>query len=161
MPLGLVCGRKEILALADPSNKSRFVSIGGGTFSENPMTMVAGLTTVRYLRRHADQIYPKLNNRGAALRKRIDEELGQWGVETHTTGLGSLFLTHFGPEPRNAEDTAAEDRQTKVEYGLHLMAKGIFALPAHPCGLSICHTGKDLDQFVRASGTYAHKPIRK
>jgi glutamate-1-semialdehyde 2,1-aminomutase len=155
MPLGLVCGRKEILALADPSNKSRFVSIGGGTFSENPMTMVAGLATVRYLRGHADQIYPTLRNRGAALRERIDEELGRWGVETHTTGLGSLFLTHFGPEPRNAEDTAVEDRQTKVEYGLHLMAKGIFVLPGHPCGLSVYHTGKDLNQFVRASGSFA------
>jgi len=155
MPLGLVCGRKEILSLADPSSKSRFVSIGGGTFSENPMTMAAGLATVRYLRGHTDQIYPTLNNRGVALRKRIDEELGQWGVETHTTGLGSLFLTHFGQEPRNAEDTAAEDRHTKVEYGLHLMAKGIFVLPGHPCGLSTCHTEKDLDQLVRASGSFA------
>jgi len=154
MPLGLVCGRREILALADPSNKSRFVSIGGGTFSENPMTMVAGLTTVRYLRSHAAQIYPALKKKGTTLRKRIDEEFCQRGVETHTTGLGSLFLTHFGPEPGNAEEAAGEDRRTKVEYGLHLMSKGIFVLPGHPCGLSTCHTEKDLDHFVRASGAY-------
>ena len=53
MPLGLVCGRKEILALADPTNRSKFVSIGGGTFSENPMTMTAGLATGRPRRRIA------------------------------------------------------------------------------------------------------------
>ena len=155
MPLGLVCGRREILALADPSNKSRFVSIGGGTFSENPMTMVAGLTTLRYLRNHADRIYPALKKKGAALRKRIDEEFDQQRVETHTIGLGSLFLTHFGPEPRSAEEAADEDRRTKVEYGLHLMSQGIFVLPGHPCGLSTCHTEKDLDHLARASGTYA------
>jgi glutamate-1-semialdehyde 2,1-aminomutase len=154
MPLGLVCGRREILALADPSNRSRFVSIGGGTFSENPMTMAAGLTTVRYLRYHADQIYPALKEKGVALRKRIDEEFGQRRVEAHTTGLGSLFLTHFGAEPRNAEEAAGEDRGTKVEYGLHLMSQGIFVLPGHPCGLSTCHTKKDLDQLVQASGDF-------
>jgi len=154
MPLGLVCGRREILALADPSNKSKFVSIGGGTFSENPMTMVAGLTTVKYLRSHADQIYPEMKKKGAALRRRIDEEFCGLGVETHTTGLGSLFLTHFGPEPRSAEETAGEERRTKVEYGLHLMSRGIFVLPGHPCGLSTCHTEKDLDHLVRASGSY-------
>jgi len=154
MPLGLVCGRREILALADPSNRSRFVSIGGGTFSENPMTMVAGLTIVRYLRSHADQIYPELKKKGTALRGRIDKEFGRQRVETHTTGLGSLFLTHFGAEPRNAEEAAAEDRRTKVGYALHLMSRGIFVLPGHPCGLSTCHTERDLDDLVRATGTF-------
>jgi len=155
MPLGLVCGRREILALADPSNKTRFVSIGGGTFSENPMTMVAGLTTVRYLRNHAYQIYPELKKKGDALRKRIDEEFGERRLETHTTGLGSLFLTHFGPEPRNAERAAGEDRRTKVEYAHYLMQHGIFVLPGHPCGLSTCHKEKDLDHLVRASSDFA------
>jgi len=155
MPLGLVCGRREILALADPSNKSRFVSIGGGTFSENPMTMVAGLTTLRYLRSHAGQIYPALNRKGDALRKKIDVEFGEQLVEAHTTGLGSLFLTHFGSAPKNAEDAAGEDRRTKVEYGLHLISHGIFVLPGHPCGLSTRHTEKDLDHLVNASGSFA------
>ena len=161
MPLGLVCGRREILALADPTNKSRFVSIGGGTFSENPMTMVAGLATVRYLRKNAGGIYPKLNRSGESLRRHIDEEFEGRGVSTHTTGIGSLFLTHFGSEPKRAEDTAAEDRKAKVGYGLHLMSKGIFVLPGHPCGISTCHTEKDLDQFVQASGTYGQLLSRK
>ena len=161
MPLGLVCGRKEILALADPSNRLKFVSIGGGTFSENPMTMAAGLATVRYLRRNADKIYPRLERLGADLRKRIDEELGGRGVEAHTTGLGSLFLTHFGPEPRSAEEAATEGRKTKVDYGLHLMSKGIFVLPGHPCGISTSHTEENLGKLVRASGSYGQMLGRK
>jgi glutamate-1-semialdehyde 2,1-aminomutase len=154
MPLGLVCGRKEIIALADPTNKSRFVSIGGGTFSENPMTMAAGLATVRYLRRNAGRIYPMLGRTGAELRRRIDRELGEQEVEAHTTGLGSLFLTHFGPEPRSAEDASAEERRPKVGYALHLMSRGIFVLPGHPCGISTCHTEKDLARLARVSGEY-------
>ena len=161
LPLGLVCGRREILKLADPADRSKFVSIGGGTFSENPMTMAAGLATLRYLRREAGQLYPRLEKSGAQLRKKIDERLEEQGVEAHTTGLGSLFLTHFGPAPRNAEEAGKEERQTKVEYGLHLISRGIFVLPGHPCGISACHTDRDLDRLVRASGAYGDILKRK
>ena len=161
MPLGLVCGRKEILALADPTNRSKFVSIGGGTFSENPMTMTAGLATVRHLRRNADRIYPKLGRLGAELRRQVDRELGERGVEAHTTGIGSLFLTHFGPEPRSAEDAAEEERNSKVEYGLHLMSERIFVLPGHPSGIATCHTDKDLGRLVRASGGFGETLRRR
>ena len=161
LPLGLVCGRREILKLADPTDRSKFVSIGGGTFSENPMTMAAGLATLRYLRTEAGQIYPRLEKSGAQLRKKIDERLEEQGVEAHTTGLGSLFLTHFGPAPRNAEEAGTEERQTKVEYGLHLISRGIFVLPGHPCGISVRHTDRDLDRLVRASGAYGDILRRK
>ena len=161
MPLGLVCGRKEILALADPTNRSKFVSIGGGTFSENPMTMTAGLATVRYLRRNANRIYPRLGKTGAELRKRIDEELGEHGIEAHTTGVGSLFLTHFGSEPKSAEEAGTEERKPKVQYGLHLMSKGVFVLPGHPCCISTCHTETDLGRLVRASGACGETLSRK
>ena len=155
MPLGLVCGRKEILALASPTNRERFVSIGGGTFSENPMTMAAGLATVRYLRVHAKTIYPRLEKMGDEARTGIDRASEENGVETHTTGIGSLFLTHFGPAPRSAEDTAGEDRKTKVDYALHLMANGIFLLPGHPGGISTCHTKDDIGRLSAVTGKFA------
>jgi glutamate-1-semialdehyde 2,1-aminomutase len=157
LPLGLVCGRKEILKLADPSNKERFVSIGGGTFSENPMTMAAGLATIRHLRKEARQTYPRLEESGFDLRRGIDSAFSEQGVEAHTTGLGSLFLTHFGPEPRSAEETMGEDRSTRLDYALCLMNAGIFMLPGHPGGLSTCHTKEDLDNLVRESKRYGKK----
>jgi len=157
MPLGLVCGRKELLALADPTNKARFVSIGGGTFSENPMTMSAGLATVRFLRKKAKQIYPRLKEMGDGTRKRIDRGFADNGIEAHTTGLGSLLLTHFGldQEPMSADDTLREAREARSAYYLYLMSKGIFFLPGHPGGISVRHTKKDLDELVAASEVYA------
>ena len=154
MPLGLVCGRREILARADPTNREKFVSIGGGTFSENPMTMVAGLATIRHLRKNARNIYPRLDEMGIDLRQYLDEAFHEQGVETHTTGVGSLFLTHFGREPRSAEEAGGEDRKTKIGYGLHLMSRGIFVLPGHPCGLSTCHTSNDVSELVAQSGLF-------
>jgi glutamate-1-semialdehyde 2,1-aminomutase len=160
LPIGLVCGRKEILALADPTNEDRFVSIGGGTFSENPITMTAGLATVNYLRKNASGVYPKLDRMGKELRRKVDSAFGEEGVETHTTGAGSLFLTHFGAKPRSAEDTVGEARQTRMDYALSLISRGTFILPGHAGGISTCHTERDVLDLVGQSATFA-RSIRK
>jgi glutamate-1-semialdehyde 2,1-aminomutase len=148
LPLGLVCGKKEILSMADPSRKEGFVSIGGGTFSENPLTMAAGLATIRHLRKNGRSIYPRLDRMGEELRRGVDGALTERGVEAHTTGLGSLFLTHFGPRPGNAEEAAREDSQTKLEYALHLMSAGIFLLPGHLGAVSTSHNDVDISELV-------------
>ena len=151
LPIGLVCGRREILSLADPSRKQRFVSIGGGTFSENPLTMTAGLSTIRHLRRNAGTIYPRLDEMGRELRAEVDAAFAECRVEAHTTGLGSLFLTHFGVNPKNAEDTLRERRDLTRRYALFLMSKGIFLLPSHAGGISTCHTEDDIESLVQKS----------
>jgi len=154
LPLGLVCGRKEILSLADPSKKDRFVSIGGGTFSENPLSMTAGLATLRYLRQRANTVYPHLGETGERIRTGIDAALNEEGVDAHTTGVGSLFLTHFGVNPTNAEATGAEDRKTGKDFVLHMMENGIFMLPGHLGGASTAHSQKDIEALIEASGRF-------
>jgi glutamate-1-semialdehyde 2,1-aminomutase len=151
LPIGLVCGRKEVLSLADPSEKQRFVSIGGGTFSENPLTMTAGLATIRYLRRNAGTVYPRLEGMGSNLRSGIDAAFAESRVEAHTTGLGSLFFTHFGVSPRSAEEALMGRRDLTRRYALFLMSRGIFLLPSHAGGISTCHTTKDIKSLVQKS----------
>jgi glutamate-1-semialdehyde 2,1-aminomutase len=155
LPLGMVCGRREILSLADPTRKEGFVSIGGGTFSENPLTMVAGLATLRYLRSHASSVYSRLGDAGESLRRGVDRAMGESGVETHTTGVGSLFLTHFGMEPRNAEEASMGDRLMTRAYAMDLMGAGVFILPGHLGGVSTAHTPGDVRVFVEASRSFA------
>jgi len=159
-PLGLVCGRKEILALADPTRRDSFVSIGGGTFSENPMTMCAGLATLAYLMSHSGTIYPALARQGERVRTEVDRAFAESGVETHTTGAGSLFLTHFGRNPSNAEEASRGDPSLAHEYALALMLEGVFILPGHPGGVSTCHTEKDIDWLVSRSAKFG-RTIRK
>ena len=155
LPIGIVCGRKEVLSLADPTRRDRFVSIGGGTFSENPLSMSAGLATVRHLRENAAKIYPLLGKMGDRVRSGVDAALKEEGVTAHTTGLGSLFLTHFGATPRNAEEAAKEDVKTRWEYATYLMGNGIFTLPGHPGGVSTAHTGRDIEELIENSGRFA------
>ena len=154
LPLGLVAGKKEILSLADPTRKEGFVSIGGGTFSDNPLTMTAGLATVRYLRKHAKSVYPAIDRLGREVRKGVDKAFADAGVEAHSTGLGSLFLTHFGGEPKDAEEAARGDKKAKLEYALYLMSKGVFILPGHPGGISTDHNLRDIKELAELSGEF-------
>ena len=155
LPLGLVAGRREIVSMADPRRKEGLVSIGGGTFSENPLTMAAGLATLRYLRRNQGTIYPRLTGLGARLRKDVDKALREGGLEANTTGLGSLFLTHFGARPSNAQDSGAEDRSAVKAYALHLMENGIFVLPGHAGGVSTLHTAQDVRKLADEGKKFA------
>ena len=159
LPIGLVCGRKDVLGLADPSRKDRFVSIGGGTFSENPLTMTAGLATLRHLRKNAGEIYPALGRMGLRLRMGVDAAFAEAGLEAHTTGMGSLFFTHFGGRPVNAQDATKDNRKLSTEYSLGLMSGGIFILPGHPGGVSAAHTDADVEEMVSRSRSFGELKV--
>ena len=151
LPIGLVCGRKEVISHADPTRKEEFVSIGGGTFSENPLSMTAGLATVRYLRRNERRVYADLEKKGKLLRSGLDRVLNNEGVKAKTTGIGSLFLTHF---PEKGDD-GRDDKQTANRYALHMMSRGIFNLPGHPGGVSMVHSDGDLRRTIEAAADFA------
>ena len=157
LPIGMVCGSREILSLADPSRKTaKSVSMGGGTFSENPMTMAAGLATIRHLRKHPG-IYAGLERMGIKTRTEVDRTFAEAKIEAHTTGIGSLFLTHFGKMPRSAEDTENEDDVLTSRYSLYLISSGIFVLPGHPSGISSSHTKEDIDTLVNRTKDFAEE----
>ncbi|QQG49250.1 MAG: aspartate aminotransferase family protein [archaeon] len=159
LPIGLVCGRKEIISLADPTRRAGFVSIGGGTFSENPLTMVAGLATLRLLRKDRTSIYPRLEVIGNSLRKRVDESFAESGKKTLTTGLGSLFMTHFVRGSDRSVKTRREEEEAYRKYALYLMTKGVFLLPGHPAGISLSHTNSNIAAFVRESQNFSAEAV--
>ncbi len=117
--------------------------------------MTAGLATVGYLERHATTLYPVLENHGRIVREGVDKAFAECGVRTHTTGLGSLFQTHFGAYPRSAEEVAAEDIRRTRDYALFLMAAGIFVLPGHLGGVSSSHTSIDIRTLIELSAKFA------
>ena len=81
LPIGAVCGKKEIMKLADTtvdSNKSSYCSIGGGTFSANPLTMKAGYHTLKETIKNP-VIYERINGLGETARRELSKlfvELG-------------------------------------------------------------------------------------
>jgi glutamate-1-semialdehyde 2,1-aminomutase len=155
MPIGIVCGDKEIMSLADPvsrRDKDARCAIGGGTFSANPVTMAAGLATLNSLKKNR-QVYSKINRLGGIARKGLSRIFAEAKVPCQVTGLGSIFLTHFRKEMvKDASDVATSDRELLIKYHLALMADhGIFFLPTKMGAFSYAHDEGDVRRLLAAT----------
>src|ERR671914_1221631 len=129
LPIGVVCGDKDIMSLADPvlrKDKELCCAIGGGTFSANPITMTAGLATINYLKKNKNSIYPKINSLGEETREGLSKIFSDSKINVEVTGTGSLFQIHFLNEQvtsiKSAEDVALSNRELLKKYSLALMA---------------------------------------
>jgi glutamate-1-semialdehyde 2,1-aminomutase len=156
LPIGVLCGDKDIMSLADPVarvDKETRCAIGGGTFSANPMTMTAGLMTLDFLKRNKQQVYRKIDRLGGMARKGLANLFADSGIPCQVTGVGSIFSTHFGTSTiLNANDVAKSNRDLLREYHLALMANhGIFFLPTKMAALSFAHEEGDIQKLLDAT----------
>lgn len=158
LPIGAVCGKKEIMKLADSTvdgNKSTFCSIGGGTFSANPMTMNAGYHTLKTLKKNPS-IYGKINYLGKITRSGLSRIFNECGIEAEVTGIGSVFMVHFLNDKvkgiSNALDASLANKELLFKYNMALMSKyGIFFLPGKMGAFSDANDKNDATKFLDAT----------
>ncbi len=166
MPIGMVCGDKDIMSLADPVSiidKQARCAIGGGTFSANPMTMTAGLATLNFLKKNKSSVYSKIDRLGAMARKGLTRIFSDANISCLVTGLNSIFLTHFGiDEIKDASDVAASDKKLLTKYHLALMADyGMFFLPTKMAAISYAHDENDIKRLLGATEKIVQSGILK
>ena len=118
-PVGAVGGKREFMAVFDPSSGKPALP-HGGTFSANPVTMRAGIAAMELL---DDAAFARLDTIGEAVRGGIDDAFRRHGVPGRTVGLGSLLKIHFADRPvrdyRSAYLTEQEaQRQAIFNRGL-------------------------------------------
>ncbi len=153
MPIGIICGKKEIMNLADTTlhSKSNRAYVGGGTFSTNPMSMTAGHAMLEILK--SSDIYTKINELGKFAR---DELTKVFEGKAVVTGMGSLFMTHF-PRDDITDITNATlasqcdvDKLTRYHFKM-ITNNGIFFLPGKLGAISYEHNKDDITDMISAS----------
>lgn len=87
LPIGAVAGKVEFMSVFDPSNGKPAVP-QAGTFTANPLSMVAGLTAMAAMTPAA---FERLNGLGEAARSGLNAAMNHAGIRGQVTGLGSLF----------------------------------------------------------------------
>ena len=154
MAIGVICGKKEIMQMADTTGKKKSERsyVGGGTFSANPTSMVAGFTTLSELK-NSKSIYSKINDLGEYTRKELSKS---FDGRVLVSGKGSLFMTHFidngVTEIKTAADVAKCNNSKLVKYHFQMIAKdGIFFLPGKLGAISNAHAKSDINQMIKAS----------
>jgi glutamate-1-semialdehyde 2,1-aminomutase len=159
LPIGVLCGDKDIMSLCNPVGREKgeiVCYIGGGTFAANPLTMTAGLATLQYLKRNKETIYPKINKIGLRIREGLERVFSDAHIDVDITGVGSLFMTHFLNQNirkiRSALDAGLSDKGLLRKYHLALIAKhNIFFLPKKMGAISSIHTMKDAELLIDAT----------
>jgi glutamate-1-semialdehyde 2,1-aminomutase len=154
-PIGVICGKDEIMEHANTSvnSKKSRTYIGGGTFSANPLTMIAGETTLDILKNMKNTLYKKLDILGNDTTKMLKKTFSNDAI---VTGKGSLFMTHFPKNGitsiNNARDAAKCDSTKLFNYHFEMIARdGIFFLPGKLGAYSDAHSTEDVKNMKRAT----------
>lgn len=93
MPVSAVAGRIDVMELCGPeANTDKRVKFEGGTFSALPASMLAGVTFLKYLIAHEDEIYPEIGRLGAKVRKGIEEIFSAYGFNSICTGKSDKIV---------------------------------------------------------------------
>jgi glutamate-1-semialdehyde 2,1-aminomutase len=154
-PIGAFCGSREIMSRLDTLLYERpLYSFHGGTFAANPVSMTAGLTTLKIL--EDGSLISNLNRLGEKTREELREIFQTNGMHIQATGVGSLFGTHFTKdEVKSAHVASKGDRRKLVDYHSYLIANGVFLLPAHEGVLSTAHSKADMEKLFSLTEEFA------
>ena len=156
-PIGAFCGSRKIMERLDSRVYERpLYAFHGGTFAANPITMKAGLTTLRLL--EDGRLINSLNKTGKKIRNLLREIFEANGINVQVTGDSSLFNVHFTKE--NIVDAGAvfkADRKRLFDYNFNLIANGVFLLPTHNGALSTEHSEADVEKLFLETEKYAKK----
>jgi glutamate-1-semialdehyde 2,1-aminomutase len=157
MPIGVMCGKKEIMNYSNTKGKKKTERsyIGGGTFSANPMSMTSGFTTLSELK-SVKTIYSKINSLGDFVRKELTKT---FDGKVIVTGKGSLFMTHFVKdgitEVINSAQAAKCDTSLLNKYHFKMIAHDkIFFLPGKLGAISNAHTKEDIKKMINATENF-------
>ncbi len=146
MPLAAIAGRKDIFDLFK-QNKV----IGAGTFNAFPVSMAAGLATIRMLEKGGAKLYAHRNDLQARLEAGLREAARNADHDLVTLGMPGNFCTHFtAKEPMwtSAEIAANADAGKAMRFRQGLREQGIIQGLGSRWFVSFALTDKDVEATV-------------
>jgi len=156
LPVGAYGGSKDLMKNMAPAGPI----YQAGTLSGNPLSMTAGLVTLRRLR--DQKIYEQLERAGNRLAEGLSAAATDAGQKTVTNRVGSMWTAFFTGEPVTDWDTASHsDRQLYGRFFQAMLECGVYLAPSQfEAGfISTAHTNEIIDQTVAAAQTAFKKLI--
>lgn len=149
LPIGAVGGRADVMGLLDPTGGVPRV-LSGGTFSANPLSMVAGLAAMHLYDRSE---VARLNTLGERLRSGGDAVFSAAGERLRMGGDGSLFRINLTAEPvfdyrSSVRDAVPASRLAALHR--NLLDEGVIIARAGGGSLSTPMGEAEIDQFLAA-----------
>ncbi len=147
-PIGAISGKREHMEKLAPQGDV----YQAGTFNGNPISITAGLTTLKLLDKN---FYTQLEKKGQYLRKGIGNILEEQDLDYKVAGLSSMFQIYFtGKDVYDYQDAKTADTDKFDKYFHKLLEKGVFIPPSQfeCCFISLMHSEDDLEYTLAAVG---------
>ncbi len=163
LPIGAIAGRADILELSSVLRKvpqAEKIYIGGGTYSCNPLSMVAGYTTLKILQERKEEIYPTIRSRNDRLCAGVRRSFAAVDIPVTVNQVESLMAIHFLKEKglaiRSPVDLIENTyRNKQLELADRLRNYGVYML--HSGVISFEHSEADIDTLIAAIDTCARE----
>jgi glutamate-1-semialdehyde 2,1-aminomutase len=151
LPIGAVCGRRDIMEHMDHTKYSgEDYCFQGGTGAANVLTLAAGEATIQTL--IDEPVYERIDGLGRDLRTRLSEIFSRSSLDAQVTGVGSLFGVHFtkGGRIRDTRHLSGQHKEHAKGMFSHLLNNGILLLSTDlPHGaISYSHSESDIETLV-------------
>ena len=148
LPVGAYGGSREIMNNIAPAG----AIYQAGTLSGNPLSMTAGLVTLRRLRDRF--VYDRLEAASKRLCEGLADAAAEAGVETVTNRVGSMWTSFFTNE--RVVDWGSANKSDRQRYGkfFHSMLdEGVYLAPSQfEAGfVSLAHTDEFIEQTIKAA----------
>lgn len=147
--IAAVGGKKEIMNQLAPGGKVYQAS----TFAGNPLSVSAGIASIKTINKIKNQLYPKLERQCALFVKAIDDIATDLKIPHQINFTASMFQIFFTKTPVIDAKTAKKTDAKKFNKLFKVLLKnGIFIAPSHLeiVLLSAAHTNSDLNKALDA-----------
>lgn len=159
LPIAAIAGNKEIMDKLAPVGHVYQAS----TFAGNPVSVAAGIATLKTLTEAKNTIYPKIAKTCDNIVDGIKDALAREQLNCTLNSIGSMFQLFFTSE-KVKDETSAKKANTIMFRKLfdELIKQDIFIPPSQfeTCFVSYAHTEDDADKTIEAYGR-AFREIKK
>jgi len=153
MPIGAIAGRTELFAPASPgAAPDERVLAGGGTFSGNPLTAVAGLVTLETIA--SEDVHEHTEALGDRARDGLAAIFDELGVDGEPLGFSSLLQPVLNPDrPLDSPTDVKTGTDAAALKAFHrgLLDHGYYFNQGTMGNVSYPMTEADIDRFLEAS----------
>jgi len=148
-PLAAFGGKREIMQMVAPTGKV----YQAGTFSGNPISVTAGLATLKTIQSLGETFYYELNRKRKMIYDVIHEIAEENSLPIQVNGIASMFQIFFSENDVYDYETARKtDKEKFMTYQRKLLENGIFIPPSQfeTCFISSEHSEEDIKMTIEA-----------
>jgi glutamate-1-semialdehyde 2,1-aminomutase len=150
LPVAAYGGRRDLMAQVSPSGPV----YQAGTLSGNPLSMAAGLATLREVE-HDPNLYERLEHAGAVLEERLTALVDRHGFPCRLARVASMWTLFFSDRDVTGWSDAARCDTARFARFFHgALQNGILIAPSQfeANFISAAHTPEDIESTVAALG---------